>query len=377
MAGSVTWDTLRELAGFRSETGCALSLYLDLDPSASPTRAEAQARLRALLAQAEKAFASNGAARAHGAKVAVGRDLARIRDWWDGEFARDGALGLALFASDADGLWRVEPLPAAVPDAVHLGAELFVAPLVAVADSDEGALVAVVGRERGQVFRLRGGRLVEVVDQSEEQPGRHDQGGWAQARYQRHIEKLVADHLRAVGGEIDRHVRAARGPRLVVVAPEELRPELEASLSPAAREAVVGWTSADAHATEAELLAAVRGPLAAARAARLQAVLERWREERGRAGRASAGWAPTLTAASDGRVAMLLLPEGVRRRAFRCPACGRADAAAGTCPLDGAAREPADGVELAVHRTVAAGGVVLRLPPAGLDGAEVGALLRF
>ena len=33
MAETVTWDVLRELAEFRAEKGCAISLYVDLDPS--------------------------------------------------------------------------------------------------------------------------------------------------------------------------------------------------------------------------------------------------------------------------------------------------------------------------------------------------------
>src|SRR5581483_9865648 len=32
MASTVTWDTLRELAGFRADKGRAISLYVDLDP---------------------------------------------------------------------------------------------------------------------------------------------------------------------------------------------------------------------------------------------------------------------------------------------------------------------------------------------------------
>ena len=39
MARTVTWDELRDLAGFEAENGFAISVYLDLDPSLVPTRA--------------------------------------------------------------------------------------------------------------------------------------------------------------------------------------------------------------------------------------------------------------------------------------------------------------------------------------------------
>ena len=38
MAGTLTWEQLRELAGFRAGKGCAISLYLSLDPSDAPTQ---------------------------------------------------------------------------------------------------------------------------------------------------------------------------------------------------------------------------------------------------------------------------------------------------------------------------------------------------
>jgi peptide chain release factor subunit 1 len=377
VAATVTWEALRELAGFRSERGCAFSLYLGLDPSTTPTPADAEARVRSLLARAEKEFA-NGGGRSHEEKVAVGRDLDRIRAWWNDEFDRDGARGVAIFASGADGLWRVLPLPRPVPDDVHLGRRLRLTPLVELAGDSDGAFVACVNRERGQVFQLRSGRLEEVVDRTEEQPGQHDQGGWSQARFQRHIEKLVAEHLKTVGGEIDRRVRRARGPELVIVAPDELRGEIEGTLSAEARESIVGWASAEAHATPAELLEVARPHLDHARAVRVAEALERWREERARNARASAGWEATLTAASDGRVELLFLADGADGRAFSCPECGRAQADGGSCPLDGAKLEPEAAADLAVLKTLAQGGAVARVPGAELGDVEgVGALLRF
>jgi peptide chain release factor subunit 1 len=373
----VTWDAVRELAGFRSKTGCAFSVYLDLDPSTTPTPADAETRLSSLLARAEKEFGSNGN-RAHDAKVSVSRDLERIRTWWSTEFDRDGARGIALFASSGDGFWRALPLPGRVRDEVHLGRELRVRPLVELAGDGDGSFVAVVNRERGAVFRLRGGRLEEVVDRTEEQPGKHDQGGWSQARFQRHIEKLVAEHLKTVGGEIDKRLRRARGPQLVIVAPEELRGEIEEALSPEARDAIVGWAHAEAHAATTELLAVARPHFDHARVAREREALDRWREERGRNARATAGWPDTLAAASDARVETLFLDANARGQAFRCPQCGRAEATAGSCPLDGAEVEPAEGDELAVHHTLAHGGVVVSLLAGELAEVDgIGALLRF
>jgi len=49
MARTISWDELRDLAGFQAAKGCAISLYLNLDPSASPTPGDPHTRLTSLL----------------------------------------------------------------------------------------------------------------------------------------------------------------------------------------------------------------------------------------------------------------------------------------------------------------------------------------
>jgi peptide chain release factor subunit 1 len=376
MAVTITWETLRELAGFRSEKGCAISLYVDLDPSTAPTARDAETRVRSLLAEAEKRLDTRNYG--HDQRLGLKVDVDRIRDWWDNEFDRGGVRGAAVFASGLDNLWRVLPLADSVRDEIRLGRDLYLAPLVPLVGRGDGALVAFVSRERGQVFRLRGGRLEEVIDHSEEQPGQHDQGGWSQARYQRHIEKLVQDHLKTVGGEIDKRVRRG-GLRMVIVAPEEMRGEIEGALSNEARESIVGWAQAEAHANAQALLQAARPHLDQARARQESEAVARWEEERGRNGRAVGGWEHTLEAASDGRVELLLVQQGANREAFQCPQCGRASADDGSCPLDGHRLERReDGLDLAVHHVLAHGGSVVAVGGTALvEAGGIGALLRF
>lgn len=375
MATAVTTDTLRSLAAFRAGNGCAISIYVDLDPSSMPTIPSVETKFNSLVSEAEKMAESQAGGR--DCRLALRDDLRRLRDWWDGELDRDGARGLAIFASSADGFFRTLPLAGGVGDSVHIAPTLCLAPLAGALGAD-GALVAAVSRERGVVYRLEDGRLREVADESEEQPGQHDQGGWSQARYRRHIEHLVQQHLKAVGAEVDRHARRG-GLRIVVVGPEEMRRDFESALSQEAREAVVGWTTAEAHAGPAELLDAARPLLDEARARADREALLRFEELRGRGERAAAGWKQVLDASSDARVEMLLVEEGASARAWECPQCGRASADGGACPLDGAKlEEREDAADLALHGTLAHGGSVVRVGAGALgDGRGVGALLRY
>jgi peptide chain release factor subunit 1 len=378
MAATVTWETLRELAAFRAAKGCAVSFYLDLDPRTTPTAGDADTRVNSLLADASKRILRSELT--HDQKQGLKADLARVRRYFDQELVRDGVRGLAVFTADLDNLWRPLPLGDSVPDAIKVNEDLYLMPLVPLVGRGEGALVVHVGRERGEIFRLRDGHLDPIADRTEEQPGRHDQGGWSQARYQRHIENLVHEHLRDVAAELDRRVRKGIADRIVVVAAEETRAEFMDLIAKETADAVVGWTSTEAHAGAPELLAAALPFLEEWRLRREQRVLERWREEAGRNGRATTGWAATLEAASDGRIDVLLYSDGIDRTAWRCPACGRLAAEAGTCPLDGTRMEERDaGLDLAVHQTLSTGGTILPVTATpDLDPVEgIGALLRY
>jgi hypothetical protein len=377
---TVSWETLRQLAAFKAEKGCAISFYLKLDPREAPTAGAVDTRMSSVLSEAEK---SEGASRdqlSHEQRIALKADFDRIRDWFEHEFERDGVHGVALFAAGLDGLWRPLPLSQTVPDGVRVGRQLYLAPLVPLVRGREGALVAAVGREKGEVYRLQDARLIPIADHTEEQPSQHDQGGWSQSRYGRHIENLVLWHLKDVAEEVDRHVRRLHAPPVVVVAAEEARARFTELLSQESRSALAGWASAEAHASPADLLEIVSPVLDQALAKQETEMLARWQEEAGRGGRASSGWAETLEAASDARVEVLLYQEGANHQAWQCPKCGRAQADAGACPLDGTEMEQTkDGIDVAVHQTLAHGGIPFVVSHArDLDPVGgIGAILRF
>ena len=380
MTMTMSLDGLRELAGFRGENGCAVSLYLNLDPGVSPTAADVGKRVRSLLDAGAKSHGATRGDLAHETRQGLRGDFARIERYFEREFDRDGAHGLAIFAAGPDNVWSVLPLPTPVEDTIRVADDFLLAPLVPLVGRATSALVAVVNREAGRVYALRNGRLEEIADRTEDAPTRHDQGGWSQANFQRHVDNLAHEHYKTVGEELERRFRQLQRPRIVVVCSEDVRPEFATVLSTEVSDAIVGWAAAEQHAGPAELHAAVAPLLEAWRAEREGEAIERWREETGRNGRGVSGWQDTLEAASDARVELLLYATGVRRDAFRCPACGRASSEPGGCPLDGTTMEARDdGLDLAVRLTLASGGEVLavehRRDLEPVDG--IGALLRF
>ena len=163
----------------------------------------------------------------------------------------------------------------------------------------------------------------------------------------------------------------------MVACVEEQRSTFEDLLAPHVREALLGWTAVEAHAGHEALEPEVDRLLASRLEQERAALLDRWREERGDGGRATASWEDALEAAADAAIEEALV-DGRSRQAWACPACGRGNLEPGTCPLDGTrlAEEPGGALELVVRGTLANAGRARRVER--LDETDgVAALLRY
>jgi peptide chain release factor subunit 1 len=372
--GAITWELLRRLAAVRPRRGPAVSLYLDLDPHTAPTWRDVQTRASSLLSQ----LTGVRDRLQHDERAGLGKDIERLEQYLREDLDRDGIRGTAVFASANAGLWEEVRVPEAVESGVHVDGELHLAPLVPLVVLGEPALVAVVNRRRGSLYRIADGSIEQLADLTDEDvPTRHDQGGWSQANFQRHIDALAHRHLAAVAEALDREFREQGRPPVVLVCPEDERNEIHRALPPELVTAIMGWTSVEAHAPAAAIARAVRPLLDERRLSQNGEAAARWRAERA-AGRAAGGWEDVLPATSDGRVEQLLHAERAEGIGYRCTSCGRAQAADEPCGVDGAAVEAADAVNLAVVRTLTHGGMAFALADeAALEGEPVGALLRW
>lgn len=208
---STPQEGLRELASFQAAKGLVLSLYFGFDPTITLTGDEVTMRLGSLLEHAKRVGAPAAERLGRAARLAFDDDLARAPDE---VLRRLGPASVACFADSADGLWRAYDVRGPLPDLAEVQLSPYLVPLVAVA-AEERALVAAVGRERGEIFELRSGRLEHFVDLSEDQPSRHRAGdAWLQPSLERHVDELARAHLRRVATNLDALVRAGRGARL-------------------------------------------------------------------------------------------------------------------------------------------------------------------
>jgi peptide chain release factor subunit 1 len=228
------------------------------------------------------------------------------------------------------------------------------------------------------VLVARGGGIQEQANVTDVVPGRHEQGGRAQARYQRHVEDHVARHLRRVGAEVRRVDRSPGFDHLLLGGAGETLAEFERVLSEAIRRRIVERTSLPTTTPAADVLQRVvtlEGRLESEKESRM---VERIRASAS-AGAAVTGVRETLRALNAGRVGTLVVPLGTAEPGVRCVSCGYLGVrGGGACPRCRSRMEAVpDVLDAAVASALQHRVVVETLSTQDSGEPLVGALLRF
>lgn len=367
---------LRRLAEWDGGGAPITSVSLSVDGRTYPRRADLEVRLDELLRRARER--SEGMERS--AARSVRADTEAMSRFVRDEFERGGTRGLAMFSSSAAGLWDVVQVPRPLMHRAVVGPIADLVPLEIVLETYTRSALALVDYQDARLFVVETGRIEEVAGVSDEVPGRHDQGGRAQMRMQRHVDDHRARHLRRVADRLFVLWRRRRFEHLVLAGPGEAHRELEPELHDYLRRRVRAHAVLSVGATSEQVLEAVLRVEESAEREAEREVLRRLEAALGSRDGGVAGVEPTLEALSAGRVGELVVSHTVSRPGARCPSCGRLLTRASRCPTCGSSTERIpDVVEAAVAVAFRSGArveaVVEDDSMRWFDG--VGALFRF
>lgn len=313
------------------------------------------------------------------AKKDAEEDIQRIMKYLKMDFSGQ-AKGLAVFSSKKAGLWQVYRLPVTMPDRCVIGHSPFVLPMLKIVDESRRLCVVVTDKAKARIFTVYLGEITERSEILDIVPGWHKQGGWAAARFQRHIEDHVNRHLKHVADTVFEFHKAEGFGRLVIGGSQEIRARLYPILHSYLQRIIAGNINVDVASSTDEILKA---------AGKIEAEVEAKRSEeivaalRGSSGTklAVTGLAGTVRALKDWRVHTLVLVDGARVEGWLCSGCGVVEAAADAkCESCGQAPARADDVSehlaaMAVERDAE---VRYLKPGLGIEGqGSVGAILRW
>jgi peptide chain release factor subunit 1 len=369
-------EFLRSLAEWSANGAPVSTLYLDVDGRKYPRKQDVQVRAEELCHQ----LRDQAQRLDRGPKRSVHADAERMLAFFDG-LDRGPTRGVALFSCSEAELWEEVRLPRPVRDRAALADHPHVLPLEVVVETYERFCTVLLDREKARLFLVHMGSITEQSDVLDDVPGQHDQGGWSQSRFQRHIEEHVGRHLKHVGEVLLRFFKRRGFEHLILAGPEETVAEFERGLHDYLKKRVVARITLPMTAGEEEVLA------------RSMEVEERLEEERERrtvelvraeaaAGRlAVLGFPKVLEALNDGRVDTLVVPFGVEAKGQRCIRCGRLWTEQARCPTcRGELEIVPDVVESAVAAALRQSARVETISFAGPDVLgpdQIGALLRY
>ena len=367
-------EEIEQLAEFHAKGAGVLSVYLDLDPST---------RVRCVYCIAFEDLVKDAQILpSEAARPQFSDEVARVRAFIETE--RPRGKGLAVFTCSPHALWRAEFLAVRVPNHLVFEPKPDVAPLLWVMDEYERYAVALVDKRRARLFTVFMGEIEETdALRDTDAIGRTDQGGWSQARYQRHHEAHVYSHLKTVAQRLADLYRRRRFDRLILAGPEEAATELRRVLPRPLAQRVVAVIPADIDASVRDILD---------RTLSVERLRERDDEERlvrqlvdlaGPGGRSVLGVRPTLAALWADLVQVLVVAQSARGEGSECPNCERLDPGhIAQCPTCGSAmRHVHDIFHRASQRAVERAGraeIVLCAAERRLMevGGGLGALLR-
>lgn len=371
----VSRPDLERLAKIHSPEGI-LSVYLKIDPRLGYDRHQAEAKFKG----GAKRFAHTADDRS---LAALEREKGRVLQYLESWEPRGRSL--IIFSSQPAGLWQVFNLDLLLPTYVSVNGKPHLHLLQQALDEYPRLAVVMLDGGDARIYLAEQRRGEQVSRLEEELPGRHDQGGWAQARFERHVEFHHEMHLKAVLERLsDLFYHHWPFDALVLAGVQTAVDEFREMLPDPIGRRFIGSMPADfKHESEEEILE---------RARQLRAEHERRSElelvgqivdSAMAGGRGTLGIDDTLRAVVDRRVQTLAMAEGVTKEGSACPNCAYVSAQRfDRCPLcnTGAEQVP-DVIEYAADRAYMDGAHVEVLFGQAredlLSRGGVGALLRY
>jgi peptide chain release factor subunit 1 len=241
-------EQLDKLARFEPAPYPVVSLYLNTQPG--PTgRDQYQAFVRAEFKARSRTYPEGSPDRA-----SLDKDLERIATYLRDEL-QPAANGLALFACSAGDLFEAVQLTAPIDQHwLYIGDTPHLYPLARVESQNPRYAAVVADTNSTRILVFATGELVSQQEVKGVKTRRSSQGGWSQARFQRHIENYHVQHIKDVVEALDRIVSQEAIEHIVMVADDVVLPLLRDQMPKHLTDLIVDHLKVDAHASVRDVL---------------------------------------------------------------------------------------------------------------------------
>jgi peptide chain release factor subunit 1 len=243
-------EQLERLAAFEPAPYPVVSLYLDTRAN-QHGRDQHQAFIRKELKARSRTYASNSPERA-----SLDQDVERITRFLENDLD-PSANSVAIFACSAGELFETVQSMGTIPQhALHIGDRPHVYPLARLESQSPRYAAVVTDTNTAHILVFAAGEVLADREVKNVKTRGTSQGGWSQARYQRHIGNFHLHHVKDVVDTLDRVVREEDITYILISCDEVTLPLLRDLLPKHLADKVVDHIRVEAHAAAAEVLQA-------------------------------------------------------------------------------------------------------------------------
>lgn len=292
------------------------------------------------------------------------------------------AHGVAIFACTGLGIFRVFQSIMPFKNSFSVNSIPHLKQLAYHFDENENALVVMTDKRSARIYNVEiGGFVFDEADMEHEVHRFHKQGGWAQMRYQRHIENQVLRHYKDVANVATELLDNNRYDNFILLGQHQEIKNLQKHLPKRINAKIIHIDSLDMRENVGHVLEKIIDDLSENESKKEVEIVKNLLEKAPT--QSATGMQDSLKLVSEGRADMLILPENKTQKGWKCGDClyVEKDQKQAGCPYCGEDAIETDLVEELVKYTLKNNGEVELINNSAAEELEhyggVGVLVRY
>ncbi len=369
---------IRKLAKIPETDYPFISLYLNTKWEDEKQRKRVRLFVKNELKQAQKLVKEEERIR-----KSLQKDSEEIQRYVDGVIHRtydEGVNGIAIFACSGIDAFTIFRSSIPFENQLSISSKPSLRQLVQITDEYRTAIAVMVDTDRAKIFEMSLGEIRLESQIESYVPGRHEQGGWSQMRFQRHIREHMHQHHKGVAEQLVKLFDDERCENIVLIGQEHILATFRALLPERVREKIKGDLSAEFEEESSSLAQKVIEYLHGEYLKEEDSIVEELIETALARGTAAVGLKDTIEAINKGQVHRLVLNKDLKRQGWQCTKClALGEITSLSCPFCNSTIETIDLAEEMIRSVINRDGEVdmVKDHPKLSKHEGVGALLRF
>jgi len=234
----------------------------------------------------------------------------------------EGVTGLAIFSCSGNGIFLIYPSIFPFENECFISDLPTIQPLVRLSSQYQNTLAVMVETDSARLFEVSLEGLMSESSVESYVPGRHDQGGWAQMRYQRHIKDHMDKHHKEVAEQLVELFDSGKWKRVVLIGQDRIIANFRAFLPERIREQIADTFSMDFSKERSKVMKQLFERLIEKEREEVSRQINELKERTAKGGLATFGLNGTLEALNGGQVQTLYLLASFSHSGGKCRQCG-------------------------------------------------------